>query len=158
MKVLLTENVKNIGKKGDVINVSDGYARNFLFPKKLAQPATSGIIAQAQEKKAKEEASAQEKKSTVEIITKKLQGQTFPFTVKTKEGEGVFSSIHEKEIVAAVLAFINKDHKHSLGEEDVSIETKPIKELGEHTLHVKLGKGDWAKNAQVTVVISGEKA
>lgn len=158
MKVLLKENIKNIGKKGDVINVSDGYARNFLFPKKLAYPATPDIVAHTQERKAKEEATAQEKKTAVDAIAKKLQGQTFSFTVKTKEGKGVFSSVHDQEIADAILEFVNKKSGQGLNKEDIHVSTKPLKELGEHTIDIKLGKGDWAKNVAVVIVISGQQS
>lgn len=156
MKVLLTENVKDIGKKGDVINVSDGYARNFLFPKNLARIATPNVIAQAQEQKEKEDVAAKEKAREIETLSNKLKEESFSFTVKAGEEGEVFSSVHDHEIAEKIREFVNQHSSVPFQENDIEVKTKPIKTLGEQTVTTKLGRGEWAKNIEVQISVVAE--
>ena len=98
MKVILNQDVHGSGKAGDIVNVSDGYARNMLIPKGLAVEATQANIKQIEKKKALEEARRKEEKAQAQAIADKIKDITV--TIKTKAGEGgkVFGSITTKEI------------------------------------------------------------
>ena len=98
MKVVLTENVKGIGKKLDIVNVSEGYARNYLIPRKLAKPADNKALSEANTKKEAikfkqdtERDLANKKKNEIEKIT-------LEFKLKTAEGGKLFGSVTSKEI------------------------------------------------------------
>ena len=98
MQVILKKDVKGTGKAGDVVKVSDGYARNFLFKQKLAQPATNtnkNIVNQAKNAQAFHK---QEQLNAYAEIASRLNGQTFSFPVKVGENGKLFGSVSSKEI------------------------------------------------------------
>lgn len=139
MKVILLADVKGHGKKGELCNVSDGYARNFLFPKKLAVEADNTAM---NELKNREQAKAhhkQEEINAANATAKLLEGKTV--TIKAKAGSAgrLFGSVTSKEIAAEI--------KKSLG---VEIDRKKmsvadIKNFGEYTAEIKLYQGITAK-------------
>lgn len=133
MVVILLKDVKGSGKAGDVIKVSDGYARNLLIPKGLAKEATEGNVRNLEkqkaiivEKKAKEKEAAQQ-------IVEKLKGLTV--SIKTKGGEGgrLFGSINSKDIAET----LNKQHKINIDKKKFVL-NGPIKTTGEFSVEVKL--------------------
>lgn len=98
MEVILLADIKGTGKKGDIVNVSDGYARNFLFKQKLAEPATNtnkNIVNQAKSAQAFHK---QEQLNAYAEIAKRLEGKTFSFPVKVGENGKLFGSVSSKEI------------------------------------------------------------
>jgi large subunit ribosomal protein L9 len=131
MKVILTEDVKGKGKKGDIVNVSDGYARNFLLPKKYAVEASaSNLNAANLAKKAaahKEEVQRNEANELVKTL------QTSGIEIKAKCGEGtrLFGSVTTSEIADAIYQKLGI----KIDKKKISLET-PIKELGEYTVAV----------------------
>lgn len=139
MKVILLADVKGHGKKGELCNVSDGYARNFLFPKKLAIEADNTAL---NELKNREEAAAHHKQEEINAakeLAAKLDGKTV--TIKAKAGNNgkLFGSVTSKEIAAEI--------KNSIG---VEIDRKKmsvadIKNFGEYTAEIKLYVGITAK-------------
>ncbi|MCQ2478579.1 MAG: 50S ribosomal protein L9 [Clostridia bacterium] len=139
MKVVLLEDVKGKGKKGQLVNVSDGYARNFLFPKNLAVVADNAAMS---ELKSKEESAAHHKSEEIaaaKATADKLNGKTV--TVKAKAGAGgrLFGSVTSKEIAEQI--------KTSLG---IEIDRKKmsvadIKNFGEYEAEIKLYQGITAK-------------
>jgi large subunit ribosomal protein L9 len=133
MKIILLEDVKNIGKRGQIKNVPDGYARNFLLVKKLAAPAT----AEAEDKIKKQQLSQkQEFERQLEILRKiaaQIKEKTIIVKSKAKDGK-LFGSITPKEISAAI-----KKIGYDVGEK--SIGTSHIKELGEKKIDLDLGHG-----------------
>lgn len=145
MKVVLLQDVKGKGKKGELCNVSDGYARNFLFPKKLAVEADNAAL---NELKNREEAVAHHKKEELEaakVTASKLDGKTVTIRAKAGAGGKLFGSVTGKEIAAEI--------KNSLG---IEIDRKKmnvadIKNFGEHTAEIKLHQGVTAK---ITVKVS----
>ena len=145
MKVVLLQDVKGKGKKGELCNVSDGYARNFLFPKKLAVEADNAAL---NELKNREEALAHHKKEELDQakeIAAKLDGKTVSITAKAGAGGKLFGSVTSKEIAAEI--------KNSLG---IEIDRKKmnvadIKNFGEYTAEIKLHQGVTAK---ITVKVS----
>ena len=139
MKVVLLTDVKGHGKKGELCNVSDGYARNFLFPKKLAVEADNAAL---NELKNREESAAHHKKEEINAANetaKKLEGKTVVIKAKAGTGGRLFGSVTSKEIAAEI--------KKSLGIEiDKKKMTAPdIKNFGEYTAEIKLYQGITAK-------------
>ena len=145
MKVVLLADVKGHGKKGELCNVSDGYARNFLFPKKLAIEANNAAL---NELKNREESVAHHKAEEIKAAKEtaaKLDGKSV--TIKAKAGTGgrLFGSVTSKEIAAQI--------KTSLGVEidKKKMSVADIKNFGEYTAEVKLHQGIIAKvNVKVT--------
>lgn len=139
MKVILLADVKGHGKKGELCNVSDGYARNFLFPKKLAIEADSTAL---NELKNREQAAAHHKQEEIKAakeLAAKLEGKTVTISAKAGSNGKLFGSVTSKEIAAEI--------KKSLG---VEIDRKKmsvadIKNFGEYTAEIKLYVGITAK-------------
>lgn len=132
MKVILIHDVPNLGKKYEVKNVSDGYARNFLFQRKLAEIATTKSI-QAMEVKRKQ--LEQEKQIQQDLFEKNLESLTAAKVVikeKTNEKGHLFASIHPKEISKA----LKEQHHIDVPEEMIEL-SQPIKEIGEYKVKVK---------------------
>ena len=145
MKVVLLQDVKGKGKKGELCNVSDGYARNFLFPKKLAIEADNAAL---NELKNREESAAHHKKEEIAAAKEtaaRLDGKTVSITAKAGAGGKLFGSVTSKEIAAEI--------KTKLG---IEIDRKKmnvadIKNFGEYTAEIKLYQGVTAK---ITVKVS----
>ena len=148
MQVILLEDVRSIGKKFDVKDVSDGYARNFLFPNKLAEAATAGSLKKIEVMRAEHEKGEKELKAHLEGIALKLKGTKLEFFLKADKTGAVFGSVNKESILKAL-----REH-HVITKERVDIDLKyPIKELGEHAVPVHLKKG---VAATVTVVVAKE--
>lgn len=134
MKIILLADVKNLGRKGEVKETSDGYARNFLFPKKLAQTATPEIVkqAEAQEKQRREKEAEEIGKK--KKLAESLHGKKFVLKAKDKKGK-LFGSITAKQISEKLA-----ENGFVIWEKCLNI-SKPIKELGEHKIKIDLGDG-----------------
>lgn len=102
MKVILLEDVKGTGKKGDIVNVSDGYARNFLFPKKLASEATSSLVNEAQQKKEAKEYHAAMELETAKAQAASLNGTEVKIFARAGASGKLFGAITAKEISQAI--------------------------------------------------------
>ena len=102
MKVILLQDVKGQGKKGEIVNASDGYARNFLLPKKLAVEANDTNMKVWKRNKAKEEAAAAEKLADAQAKAKEIKGKTFVLKAKAGEGERLFGSVTNMDVAAAL--------------------------------------------------------
>ncbi|MGB9857203.1 MAG: 50S ribosomal protein L9 [Dictyoglomaceae bacterium] len=132
-KVLLLKDVESLGKKGEVVEVSEGYARNYLFPRGLAQEVTEKMLKSIEEQKLlqqkKEERLINKFKRDKEILEKDT------FVIKTKVGEmgKLFGAITSKDIVEE----IQKKHKISLDKKQVLLE-EPIKNIGKYDIEIKL--------------------
>ena len=134
MKVILTDDVKGLGQRGDVLNVAAGYARNFLLPKELAYTATPGNIKRLdQEKKRYDVRMAKERDAALEIA-KAIEGIRIVLKKKAGEHDTLYGTVTSAELAEALEAKgITVDKRRIELEE-------PIKRLGEHTVHVKLFK------------------
>ena len=146
MKVILNADVKGKGKKGEIVYVSDGYARNFLFPKKLATEATAANLNAAKiAEDAKKHRRDVEKQEAIEL-GKKLEAAEL--TVKGKCGEGtrLFGSITSAEIAEA----IKEAHGVEVDKKKIVL-SEPIKELGSYTVQVKV-YAEIAVSVKVNVV------
>ncbi len=136
MKVIFIKELSGTAKKGEIKEVNDGYAKNFLIAKGFAQMATADI--QAKIAKEQKEADAKHKKEKEKLEALKAEMEKRVFTVKVKVGDKgqVFSGVHEKEIAGVVNA------KMSLNIEKNQVKLdKPIKDLGEHKVSLKLHSG-----------------
>lgn len=133
MKVILKEDVKSLGKKGKICEVSDGYARNYLLPRGLAVEATQGNIRDLEHKQKQEEARRQKEKEEAEALARKLESLKPVLKVKTGEKGRLFGSVTNKEI-AEVLA---KEYQIKLDKRKIELKD-PIKAIGEYTVTVKL--------------------
>lgn len=133
MKVILLEDVKALGKKGEIVNVSDGYARNCILPKKLGLEATSKNLNDLKLKKANEAKVAQEQLEEAQALAKKIEAGKVELAIKVGEGGRAFGSVSSKEIAAAVKEQLGYD----IDKKKVQLKDA-IKALGTHTVPVKL--------------------
>ncbi len=133
MKVILLEDVKNLGNKGDIVNVAEGYARNFLFPKKLAEQATQGGIKLVeQQKKAIEKKKAKERKMALDLA-EKLSSAQVVLSVRAGEQGKLFGSITSKDISEA----LKNQCKINVDKRKIEM-VEPIKSLGDYNVTIKL--------------------
>ena len=132
MKVILLDNIKGVGKKDEVINASDGYARNFLLPKKMGIEANAENMSKL---KAKQD-SNQYKKSVEKEIAEKLKNITLKISVKSGENQKIFGSITAKEIAEN----LKEQYKIEIDKKKIDLK-EPIKVLGVSTVSVKLFEG-----------------
>ena len=125
MKVILLEDVKALGKKGQVVNVSDGYARNLLLPKKLGVEATGKNMNDLKLQKAHEDKVAQENLDAAKAFAEELKDKQVTVGIKVGEGGRTFGSISAKEIAEAAKAQLG----YELDKKKLQL-SAPIKELG----------------------------
>ena len=136
MKVILLEDVKKIGKRFDVKEVSDGYARNFLFPNGLADAATPSALKELEKKKAEMEKEDHELIKRLEEISRLIKDRALEFPVKAGENGEVFGSVNKEMILRGL-----RDSGLLRSERaEIKLE-RPLKELGVHNVEVDLKKG-----------------
>ena len=133
MKVILLQDVKSLGKKGDVVNVSDGYARNMILPKKLGVEATPKNMNDLKLQKANAEKVAQENLEAARAFAKELETKEVILTLKVGEGGITFGSISSKEISDAAKEQLNLE----IDKKKLQLPT-PIKALGVTQVPVRL--------------------
>lgn len=133
MKVILLEDVKSLGKKGEIVNVNDGYARNFVLPKKLGVEATGKNMNDLKLQKANEEKVAKEHLEAAQAFSKEMENDHVVVSIKGGEGGRTFGSVSSKEIATA--------YKEQCGKEidkKKIILPEPIKSFGVYEVAVKL--------------------
>ena len=133
MKVILQQEVKKLGKKGDIIEVSEGYARNYLLPQKLAIPATTNNVNTAQLQKAAEERKKERILDEAKLLAAQMAKITVTIPVKMGEGGRLFGSVTAKDIADALV----KEHKLELDKRKIELKDA-IKSLGTFTVTIKL--------------------
>lgn len=133
MKVILLEDVKTLGKKGQVVNVSDGYARNMLLPKKLGIEATAKNLNDLKLQKSHEEKVAQENLDAAKAFAEELKTKEVTVTIKVGEGGRTFGSVSTKEIADAA----KKQLGYDLDKKKLVLPT-PIKQLGTTMVPIRL--------------------
>lgn len=144
MKVILLKDVPKYGKKNDVKNVADGYALNFLFPQKLAEPATDKSLDRVKKETAAKKEVEHLRTELLEKYIEDINGQEIVFTLPANEKGHLFSSIHVDDIVKA----INTKFRVQLEAKHIALE-KPFKEVGEYPVTVTILK----KKAQLKIKI-----
>lgn len=135
MKVVLLEDVKSLGKKGDIVEVSEGYARNFIIPKKKGVEANQENLNTLKLQKANEEKIAKEKLEAAKELAAKLNEASVSLTIKGGKDGKTFGSVSSKEIEEAI--------KSQLGleiDKKKLVIAEPIKTFGNHEVKVKLHK------------------
>ncbi|MBO5229106.1 MAG: 50S ribosomal protein L9 [Lachnospiraceae bacterium] len=139
MQVILLQDVKALGKKGQVVEVSDGYARNFILPKKLGVEANGKNMNDLKLQKANADKVAKEQLEAAKEQAKKIEAAMVTLTMKTGEGGRSFGSISTKEIAAAA------EKQGLVLDKKKMVLDVPIKALGNYTVQVKLHKDVVAK-------------
>jgi large subunit ribosomal protein L9 len=133
-KVILKKDIPGLGKAGDIKTVAEGYAKNFLFPKDLVLPATTGNIKSIEDKKKQVASLAAKEKTTAIDFAERLKEITITVKKKAGDGEKLFGSVTTDDIVNALM-------RHKLKVEKKMISHNTIKSLGEHTASIKLYQG-----------------
>lgn len=147
MKVILLQDVKGQGKKGEVVDVNEGYARNFLIKKKLAEAATAAKLNDISMKKSAADFHKAEEVAAMRELASKIKGKSFTVKVKAGANGKVFGSATGADISAALAQDgYNVDKKKI-------ILPQPIKALGEYEVELKLSEGISAK---INVVVAAE--
>lgn len=133
MKVILLEDVKSLGKKGEIVNVNEGYARNFILPKKLGVEANAKNMNDLKLQKANDEKVAKEIYEEAVALKEKVEAGEVKLTIKSGEGGRTFGSVSSKEIATAAAAQLGLE----LDKKKIHL-PEPIKSLGTHNVTVKL--------------------
>lgn len=147
MKVVLLQDVKGQGKKGEIVNVSDGYARNFLFPKKLAREATASAL---NDLKGQNEAFAYKKETEINAAKEmqaKLKELSVTITAKAGANDRLFGSVTNKDVADALL------NQHHIKIDKRRFEMQDIKNAGTFTVSVKLYP---EINGELKVIVKAE--
>ena len=150
MKVILTQDVKGQGKKDQIINVSDGYARNFLFPKKLAVPADASAVNDVKNKEAAKQHKLDVEKKEAEAIAEKLKSITVKFEYAAGPDKKLYGSVTSKDIAEA----LKKDHGLDIDKRKITL-TENIKSFGNFTADVKLFTDVVGK---INILVTGKNA
>ena len=137
MKVVLKQDVKSIGKKDEIREVSDGYARNYLFPKGLAAPADAAAMNEVKTKAAAKEHHAAEELAAAKALAEKIKDQTVTIQAKAGAGGRLFGSVTAKDIAQA----LNQKMSVSIDKRKITLGVKEIKSFGSYTVEVKLHNG-----------------
>ncbi len=135
MKVILIQDVENLGKEGDIKEIADGYARNFLLPKNLVKLATKEALAELEQQKAASAQKAEEDLKLVQELVAQIDGQEIEIPVKIKEGEKIFGSITPLKIAQALKKFGFDIKKTQIKFEE------PIKKMGEYPVIISFDHG-----------------
>lgn len=133
MKVILTKDVKAQGKKGEIVDVSDGYARNFLFPKGLAVEATANALNDIKNKEAAKSHKIETERAEALELAKKLADKTVTIEIASGADSKLYGSVTTKEIAEK----LESEHGISIDKRRIVLD-KPIKAYGNYSLDVKL--------------------
>lgn len=132
VKVILTDEVRGLGNRGEVVSVAAGYARNFLLPKELAYLATPGNVKRLEQEKKRYDVSQAKEKDQAATVAKAFDGLTVTVRKKAGEHDAIYGSVTASELAEALAAKgITVDRRR------IDLE-EPIKRLGTHTVHVRL--------------------
>lgn len=148
MKVILLQDVKSLGKKGEIVSVNDGYARNFILPKKLGIEANSKNMNDLKLQKSNQEKIAKENLEAAKKLAQELAKGQVELAIKVGEGGKAFGSVSNKEIAEAVKEQMNLD----IDKKKIQLK-EALKTLGEHQVPIKLHS---EVTAQLKVVVKEE--
>lgn len=147
MKVILKQDVKGLGKKGEMVSASDGYARNFLFPRELATEANSQNLTELKNREQAKQHKIEVEKAAASDYAKQIEGKTFKITAKAGVGGKIFGSVTAKDIANT----ITNELKIDIDKRKISVDE--IKAFGTYSAEVKLYSGI---SAEFYVMISEE--
>lgn len=148
MKVILQQEVKGLGKKDTIVEVSEGYARNFLLPKKLALPATDATVKQIKAQQAAQARREQQAMDEARMLASQLSKVSVTIGVKIGEGGKLFGSVSGKDVADAI------ERQHGLAIDKRKVELKEtVKSIGEYIATVRVHPD---VSAQVSVHVVGE--
>ncbi len=155
MRVILLQDIKSLGRRGDVKNVADGHARNFLLPRNLVKPATTAAIQELEREKSKLVKQFEELKTELEGIEKATAAEPLVFQIKAGEKGEVFGSVGVREIQEKLLERFPK-----LQSTDPEIRADHIRELGRKEIEIKLKrtpKSGLATSGQITIEVQPQQ-
>ena len=133
MKVILLQDVRKLGKNGDIIEVAEGYARNYLLPRGLAVEATKGKLKELSEQKKADDRKKKQLEQEAKDLAERLNQINVELTVKTGEGGRLFGAINNKDIAD----YLKEQHSVNIDKKKIVLKA-PIKNLGEYKVAVKL--------------------
>lgn len=148
MRVILLENIKNLGKKYEIKKVAHGFARNFLFPKKLAKLATNGNLMWLKKQKEEIAQKAEEELKEIQKIVSNVDGIELTIPVKISKDDGIFGSINALKISEML-----KEQGFDIRKGQIQLE-EPIKEIGEWPVKISFPHG---LEAEIMVIVTEEK-
>jgi large subunit ribosomal protein L9 len=148
MEVILREHVDNVGKRGEIVKVADGFARNYLLPRKLALPVTPGNLKHIERERAKFEARESEERQGAQAVATKLVGLVVLITRKVGETEALYGSVTSTDIATSLASQGLEIDKRKIQLHE------PIKRLGEYEVPIKLHR-DVVAPIKVKVVADG---
>ncbi len=146
MHVLLLKDVPSLGHEGDIKNVSDGYARNYLIPRGLAKVATKGVIAEAEQRRKATEKRHKKELETAEDLAARIGEARLEFKAKAGETGTLYGSVTNADIAEKLSAALG----HEIDKRKILLD-RPISELGDYTVPVKLASSVMA-NVAVSVL------
>ena len=132
MKLILLEDVEGLGRKGDAVDVADGYARNYLVPKRLAMKATEGGLKEAEQLRRTREEADRRAREEAEALSGALEGQKVVVAARSADEGKLFGSIGQRDIAEAIKKFTGVD----IDQSRIDLRT-PIKELGSYEIRVR---------------------
>lgn len=149
MKVMLTKDVANVGRAGDVKEVADGYGRNFLLPRKLAVPARAGVEAEA--KKIRDASARREAKDRDEAqaLAAEIGNKTVVVRLRTGAEDKAFGAVTNADIASALKA----QHQVEVDRHKIDLK-EPIKQLGEHQVALRLHRD---VEAQINLIVTSDR-
>ncbi len=150
MKIILLKEVKNLGKEGDVVEVKEGYARNYLVPNKLAIEATPGNLSQVESLRKKRALREMRELEATQFLQSKIQGMVLEFVKKAGATGKLYGSLTTKEIAEAISRNLGSEFDKKYIELP-----EPIKEIGKHEVKINFGRDIYGT---VTVQILPEEA
>lgn len=149
MKIVLKEDVKNIGKKGDIKEVSDGYARNYLLPRDLAEIATPQAIKMAENLKKQRVEGETKKIKALEKMADSIKGIKVEIKEKAKEDGKLFGSVKAERIAEE----LSKKSNAGLDKDMIMLD-EPIKKIGEYVVKIKISKNN---QIDINLIVKEEK-
>ena len=148
MKILLSQDVDSLGKMGDIVNVKDGYARNYLIPQKKAIHATEQNILSIQAAAEKKKEAEVKKRADLNALAERLNKLTIKFTLKAGDDDKLFGSVTAQMIVDAV-----NSKGYQLDKKEIEL-SDPIKSVGNHFVNVKLGQEE---ESRIKIKVQADK-